>query len=189
MVAVLFARADSIYKKMPGLDVYDMERDARTFALDRPVVAHPPCRAWSRLRCFAKPMKDEKDLARWALHVVRHCGGVLEHPSGSRLFREGGITKPGSTDRDAFGGFVLPVSQSWFGHRAEKRTWLYICGIEPGDVPKMPLRLGEAERTCGLNSQRNRATARKEVSKAEREQTPPAFASYLVDIATRCEPR
>ncbi|WP_255347922.1 hypothetical protein [Xanthomonas sp. NCPPB 1128] len=31
-VAVLFARADSVYKTLPGCDVYDMERDARTFA-------------------------------------------------------------------------------------------------------------------------------------------------------------
>lgn len=29
-VAVLFARADSIYKTMPQCDVYDIERDART---------------------------------------------------------------------------------------------------------------------------------------------------------------
>jgi len=31
-VAVLFARADSIYKTLPGVEVYDMERDARTYA-------------------------------------------------------------------------------------------------------------------------------------------------------------
>ena len=30
-VAVLFARADSHYKALPGVDVYDMERDARTY--------------------------------------------------------------------------------------------------------------------------------------------------------------
>lgn len=29
MVAVLFARADSVYKGLPGCDVWDAERDAR----------------------------------------------------------------------------------------------------------------------------------------------------------------
>lgn len=46
-VAVLFARADSIYKGLPGVDVYDADRDARTFPGGCPVVAHPPCRAWA----------------------------------------------------------------------------------------------------------------------------------------------
>lgn len=31
-VAVLFARTDSVYKGLPGCDVYDIERDARTYA-------------------------------------------------------------------------------------------------------------------------------------------------------------
>ena len=44
-VAVLFARADSIYKTLPGCDVYDIKRDARTWPGGCPVVAHPPCRA------------------------------------------------------------------------------------------------------------------------------------------------
>jgi len=43
-VAVLFARADSIYKSLPDCDVYDIERDARTYDGPWPVVAHPPCR-------------------------------------------------------------------------------------------------------------------------------------------------
>jgi hypothetical protein len=49
-VAVLFARADSNYKSLPGTDVYDIERDARTYDGPHPVVAHPLYRAWGRLR-------------------------------------------------------------------------------------------------------------------------------------------
>ena len=30
-VAVLFARADSVYKTLPDVEVYDAERDARTY--------------------------------------------------------------------------------------------------------------------------------------------------------------
>ena len=82
-VAVLFARPDSIYKTFPAIDVFDELRDARTFRGGCPVVAHPPCRAWSRMKAFAKPKPWEKDLARWAVQVVRENGGVLEHPQSA----------------------------------------------------------------------------------------------------------
>lgn len=82
-VAVLFARADSVYKTLPGTDVWDAARDARNWPGGVPVVAHPPCRAWGRLAHMAKPKPDEKDLARWAVAQVRRFGGVLEHPAAS----------------------------------------------------------------------------------------------------------
>jgi hypothetical protein len=50
-VAVLFARSDSHYKALPGVDVWDSERDARKWLGGSPVVAHPPCRAWGALAC------------------------------------------------------------------------------------------------------------------------------------------
>lgn len=77
-VAVLFARRRSVYHTMAGCDVYCERRDARNYAGCLPVVAHPPCRAWSRLRAFAKPRPGERDLAFFALEQVRRCGGVLE---------------------------------------------------------------------------------------------------------------
>lgn len=73
-VAVLFARADSVYKTMPGTDVWDMERDARRWPGGAPVVAHPPCRAWASLRHHAKPRPDEKGLALFAIESVRPLG-------------------------------------------------------------------------------------------------------------------
>ena len=84
-VAVLFARADSIYKTMPECDVYDIERDARTWPGGCPVVAHPPCRAWGKLFYFAKPRAGEKELGPFAANQVRRFGGVLEHPKDSKL--------------------------------------------------------------------------------------------------------
>jgi len=62
MVAVLFARKDSIYKQMPDVDVYDIDRDARTWPGGCAVVAHPPCRGWGGLSHMAKPRHGEKDL-------------------------------------------------------------------------------------------------------------------------------
>jgi hypothetical protein len=45
-VAVLFARADSIYKTLAGCDVWDEARDALKWPGGAPIIAHPPCRAW-----------------------------------------------------------------------------------------------------------------------------------------------
>lgn len=174
-VAVLYARADSVYKAIPGLDVYDMERDARTYAGTLPVVAHPPCRVWGNLRHFAKPRPDEADLGRHAVAQVHRCGGVLEHPKRSRLWDDQGLPMPGK-GRDAFGGFSLQIPQYWFGHLAHKETLLYVCGCEPGDVPAYPMKLGEPDRFV------------EKLSKAQRERTPPDFANWLVDLAARCRP-
>ena len=193
-VAVLFARADSFYKTLPGCDVYDIDRDARTWGGGSPVVAHPPCRAWGVLSHMAKPRPDEKDLARWAVRQVREWGGVLEHPNASRLWADQELAV--SVSRDCAGGWTLPVNQHWFGHRAEKRTLLYIVGCEPNDIPELPMVLGEAPCIVGtpgrrLNGQRLKAGDlhyRPETSKAEREHTPPDLARWLVELASRCRP-
>lgn len=186
-VAVLFARADSIYKTMPECDVFDIERDARTWAGGMPVVAHPPCRAWGRLRAFAKPRDDEKALAIFAVDQVRRHGGVLEHPEASSLWPAAKMPRPGA-GVDSFGGWTLPISQFWFGHRAEKKTWLYIVGCAPNDLPIMPMKLGDAPCVIGLWSGRDKRPGmhRKEISKAEREHTPEELAAWLVELAKRC---
>lgn len=177
--AVLFARADSIYKRLPGLDVYDAARDARTYPGGLPVVAHPPCRAWGRLRAFANVQPHEPDLARWAVAQVRRWGGVLEHPAGSLLWPDQGL--PLGHRRDRWGGWTLPIHQQDFGHRAQKKTWLYIVGVEPDDLPPLPLVLGEASHVI----QSRRRDSRPHVTKAEREHTPPDLAEWLVELAAR----
>lgn len=183
MISVLFARADSNYKALPGVDVWDADRDARTWPGGNPVVAHPPCRAWGRLRHFAKPRPDEKALALFAVDQVRKWGGVLEHPAGSTLWPAAGLPAPGQ--RDQYGGFTLGVNQHWCGHRAEKATLLYICGVEPRDIPAVPLRLDEPTHVV---QSRKRSDYRPHISKAEREHTPPDFAVWLVELARRCRP-
>ncbi|MCT9011947.1 hypothetical protein N6G05_00020 [Cupriavidus gilardii] len=183
-VAVLFARTDSVYKTLPGCDVWDIERDALRWLGGAPVVAHPPCRAWASLRHCAKPREGEKNLAFVAIQNVRRWGGVLEHPQLSTLWEIAGLPEPGQ--RDEFGGWTLIVDQNWFGHRARKRTRLYIVGCEPVSIPSMPIVLGEATHTVGLWSGRNKAKARPSISKREFEATPPMFASWLVELARRC---
>lgn len=185
-VAVLFARADSVYKTLPGTDVYDIDRDARTWPGGAPVVAHPPCRAWASLRFHAKPRDGEKDLAHFAVAQVRKWGGVLEHPLRSTLWTVAGLPEPGQ--RDAWGGWTLIVHQNWFGHRAQKATRLYVVGCEPSEIPLMPMTLGEATHTVGLWSGRNRATCRPSIAKHEYESTPPPdLAVWLIELARRCK--
>ena len=184
-VAVLFARADSVYKTLPECDVYDMERDARTYDGPYPVVAHPPCRGWATLRHHAKPRADERNLARLAVALVREFGGVLEHPHRTTLWEAQRL--PAVGERDAFGGFTVVVDQNWFGHRAQKRTRLYVVGCGPLDAPKMPLQLGEASHTVGLWSGRDRTTCRPSIAKHEYEHTPPELARWLVDLAMKCK--
>ena len=185
-VAVLFARQDSVYKSIPGCDVWDIQRDALNWPGGCPVVAHPPCRAWASLRNHAKPRDGEKDLAFFAINAVRKNGGVLEHPWLSTLWAVAGLPEPGRIDN--FGGWTLPIDQNWWGHRARKRTRLYICGMRAFDLPDIPIRLGEATHTIGLWSGRNRSTCRPSVNKREYEHTPPELAYWLVDLARRCKP-
>jgi hypothetical protein len=126
--AALFVRSDSVYKTFPGVDAFDGRlRDARNFKGGVPVVAHPPCRAWSCLKKFAKPRPGERLLAVWAVVKVRQNGGVLEHPQGSELWKTLKLPKAGD-GQDQFGGWTLEVDQFHWGHKARKRTWLYIVG-------------------------------------------------------------
>lgn len=182
-VAVLFARADSVYKSMEGCDVYDIERDARTYDGPHPVVAHPPCRAWGRLRTFAKPRPDERNLARLAVAMVREWGGVLEHPAGSTLWDAQGLPKPAEC-KDQFGGWTYAAPQKWWGHKAEKATWLYVVGCAPSDLPDVPLTLGDATHVV---QSRKRSDYRPHITKAEREYTPQELAMWLVTLARKCK--
>jgi hypothetical protein len=168
-VAVLFARSNSVYKSIPGCDVWDAERDARNWQGGMPVVAHPPCRAWGRFSWAAKPRPDERALAPWAIDQVRAHGGVVEHPIGSALWDAVGCLGYGMRDR--FGGVLVPVLQSWWGHRAPKETGLYIVG----PVPEFPY-------------DDTPATGRIEnMGQAERERTPEPFARFLVYLAESCQ--
>jgi len=180
MISVLFARTDSIYKQL-GCDVWDIDRDARKFNGKNPVIAHPPCRAWGRLRTFANPRDDEKDLAFFAVEQVRRCGGILEHPAKSTLWAAAGLPLPGATDE--FGGITLGIKQSDFGHRAEKNTWLYICGLRPQDLPTPALVMGLPSFVVQTSLPKTNPRWRPSISKAEREHTPRPLAEWLIKVA------
>jgi len=181
MITVLYARRDSIYKTLPGFDVYDADRDALTWRGGTPVIAHPPCRMWGRLRNFSKPVPGEKSLALHAVHMVQTYGGVLEHPANSMLWKTCELPQPGEHDR--FGGWTFPIHQYWWGHRACKSTWLYIVGVRPAQVPDMPMLLGHAP--CVVENSSQSLNKKPVISKKEREATPPDLAVWLGDLASR----
>ena len=181
--AVLFARRTSVYKAL-GCDVYDEDRDARTFPGGKAVITHPPCRLWGSLRHCSKAPDSERQLAFFALRAVRAWGGVLEHPALSTFWLAAKLPRPGA-GADRFGGWTLAVDQYWWGHRARKRTFLYIVGVAPSAVPGFPLVLGEASHTVGLWSGRDKRTCRPSIAKAEFEATPLQFACWLLELAAR----
>lgn len=180
MIAVLCARRDSVYKSFSGVEVYDADRDAFTFTDRCPVIAHPPCAQWGRLRCFANDRPEEKKLGPFCVEMVRKNGGILEHPIGSLLWEHCELPRYGQVDE--FGGWTQPVSQYWWGHRALKATWLYVVGIPYGQLPRIPFRQGEPAHVVGTCKKERRHCS---ISHAEREQTPLLFALWLVETANR----
>ncbi|EKD46906.1 MAG: hypothetical protein ACD_67C00023G0003 [uncultured bacterium] len=181
-VAVLYCTPSSVYKKLAS-DCYDEYRDARMYRGYLPVVAHPPCRSWARLRHLAKPLPWERELALHAVSQVRRCGGVLEHPASSLLWDnipEFGSYQlpPVGASADEFGGVTLSVYQSDFGHPAPKHTWLYVVGVRPGELCKVrrPGELCKVRRAGELCKVSNQPSAR-------RMDTPEPFAKLLLSLA------
>lgn len=164
----------------PGLvrEWYDETRNAEMYAGPHPVVAHPPCGPWGRLKHFAK--HDDPALAPHAVHVVREFGGALEHPADSSLWKAMGLPLPGA-EPDAFGGRTIEVSQCDFGHVTRKRTWVYFVGGTPGDLP--PAR-EPTHSICNGRGQRLKGGEKRQRATAEQARvTPPAFAAWLIELA------
>ncbi len=182
-VAILFARTDSNYKQLPNVDVWDELRDARNWQGGCQVIAHPPCRAWGVLKHMAKPKPHEKDLARFAIAMVRKWGGVLEHPSGSELWKEMRIAEL-DLFGDEYGGYTVEIDQYDFGHVAHKPTRLYVCGCDAKDLPPMPPK--KPGRAAKSMTGQVPGTAR--CTQREREYTPLELANWLVETARRCQP-
>lgn len=143
MIAALFVDGDGAYCGLPGVDPWDVIRDARTYRGPHPVVAHPPCQRWGRYWHGApcKPhqyrMGEDGGCFAAALMAVRNYGGVIEHPSHSHAWKHFGLAAPGNrgwSNADQFGGWTCQVEQGHYGHFARKGTWLYACGV---DLPEL----------------------------------------------------
>lgn len=159
MVAVLFARKDSVYHTLPGVDVYDVNRDAFTFYGSCPVIAHPPCGIWGKYKKVCKEDKEYAyECAALAVKWVVRNGGIIEQPLGSGLFRAFGL-KPN-----------YRVFMSDFGYPAKKTTLLY-------STVKLTLPALHLPAKCAFER----------LAKKHRDVTPVEMAKWLIDSLTLLE--
>jgi hypothetical protein len=191
-VAALFIDPLGHYPKLLGkAKTWDQGRDARTYSGPWPVVAHPPCQLWVNFAALNysrwggahnKPGNDHGCFAS-ALRSVRRCGGVLEHPAGSKAWPHYGLPAPLGIGWE--GGpveWVCEVWQSAYGHKARKRTWLFYCG------PRPPLEaLWKRERGTHQVGWFDRV--KPTLSKREASASPESFARYLISLAHHANPR
>jgi hypothetical protein len=192
-VSALYIDPRGPYPKLVA-DCWDELRDARNYVGPNPVVAHPPCGPWGRLRHLYEG--QDRDCAIRALEHVRCYGGVLEHPAGSKLWEHDPalarhIGRFGA-HMDSFGGRCISVDQVEWGHVARKRTWLYLVNVNlHTSVPPYP---GRAP-THWLSGGRTPSSRRgspvppgiKVCSAQQRRRTPILFAEWLVSLAADAE--
>lgn len=191
MIAALFVQPDGCYAGLPDVDAWPEHRDARLYDGVLPVVAHPPCQLWGNMAAV--------NYARWggehnklgndggcfasALDSVRRCGGVLEHPKNSRAFAAHGLAKPNGIGWQQISQteWVCEVWQSTYGHRANKATWLYYCGINQPHELRWDRPKGTHQ--VGFQDQRGKARNKPTLSKKEANATLIAFRDELIALA------
>lgn len=186
-VAALYVQTGGCYYGLPDVDPWDEQRDARQYDGPWPVVAHPPCARWCQMASvnearYGQQIGDDGGTFAAALASVRAWGGVLEHPAYSLAWPRYSLQKPhrGSWQRDWIGGgWVTEISQSAYGHRGRKRTWLYAVvdlppSLEWGDPAGSAwVSWGDFERYPDVPR----------LSKKEASATPPPFRDLLLSIA------
>lgn len=192
MIAALYVETDGAYFGDPEIDPWDIERDARRYTGTHPVVAHPPCTRWCRLAGLVE--------ARWghargvdggcfamALHDVRRCGGVLEHPAYSDAWACFGLARPphrgGWVEAGDGVGWTCHVEQGNYGHAARKATWLYAVRTARPELRWGPSSSSAMVSWCGNHTKSRELDGRRRIGKAEAARTPPEFRAVLLDLA------
>ena len=192
-VAALFVDARGSYAELPGVDLWDEQRDARRYFGPHPVVAHPPCSRWCRLAGLVEARwghkrGDDEGCFAFALDAVRRWGGVLEHPAYSDAWRAFGLPRPprhGGWQRGPCDGWSTHVEQGRYGHPARKATWLYVYGVSHLPPLKWGFRHAHASRAlvswCENHVQSGEPRPR--IGKRAAAATPKRFRDVLLSIA------
>jgi hypothetical protein len=191
VIAALYVDPCGAYAGLPDVDLWDEARDARLYAGPYPVVAHPPCAKWSPLayinqaRLVGYRVGDDGGCFAHALEAVRHFGGVLEHPAGSLAWRKYGLPRPtrgawSASLPEMIDGWVTEVSQSAYGHRARKRTWLYAVGCA---LPDLDWSEPDTDAIVSGFLHRAGTDETRRVRPAEAAATPQAFRDVLLEMA------
>ena len=178
------------------------------------MIAHPPCARWGKLwfggmgwkmrKGYNKKLGDDYGCFLMALAFVRKYGGVLEHPKHTNAYKHFGINRPprggGWGIADDFGGLCCEVDQRWYGHPANKMTWLYCYGLPPPELkhgrgpasehvvvisnPKIPKHRDPLfPEMKNEKITRSQATGTKGLKKYDRSATPAPFKQLLIDMA------
>lgn len=188
VIAALYVLTDGPYFGLDGVDPWDATRDARNYAGPHPVVAHPPCSRWCQLayvnqKRYGHRVGDDEGCFAAALASVRQWGGVLEHPAWSYAWPHFALPRP-HRGQWLFGngGWVTEVSQVAYGHRARKRTWLYVVRHD-GSPPKS-LDWSEPAPTAQVSFCKNHGNSPlPRLSKKEASRTPTRFRDLLLELA------
>lgn len=166
-ISALYVNRNSIYKQL-GLDCWDQDRNALNYNGPNPVIAHPPCRLWSKwMRQFSKAPEEEKQTAWHAFDMIMQYGGILEHPYGSRFLDR---FWPGEIK-------IIEVHQSWWDYPITKRTWLM---MPEWYEYELPFKL-QSEFEPGQQKEWF------EKNKSKRSETTLQFAKFLIETVERNE--
>lgn len=177
-VAALYVDPNGPYPKLEGVECWDESRDARGYEGPHPVVAHPPCAPWSRMRWLCKNRSEKRDCAIRAITQVRNNGGVLEHPESTALWSALGLPRPGKSDQWGSTWYVRQVS---WGHQCVKPTWIYVVGVSD-DAVRAGLRFGGNPTHC-VCSGPGQLVKLPVAHATMRSRSPLAFAEWLVSLA------
>lgn len=186
-VSILFCDPLGSYSGL-GLDLWGESRDARLYAGENRVVAHPPCSSWCQLayinqKRWGRKVGDDGGCFESALAAVRRWGGVLEHPAFSYAWPAFGLPRPPRSGWQATtcGGWVAQVSQGVYGHPARKMTWLYYVGVDPPS-----LNWGEVPPTAQVSNCANHGDSPlPRITKKAASTTPAPFRDLLLSLARR----
>lgn len=192
-VAVLYADPKGVYQGINGVGLWDITKDARKYEGIGPVIAHPPCQLWTRFAHVNykrwggehnKPGNDGGCFAS-ALAAVKRCGGVLEHPAYSDAWKHFGLPRPNKTGwMEKDGAYVCEVWQSAYGHKANKKTWLLYCGVNPPHELNWSRPKGTHQ--IGFHDQRGKARNKPTISGKAASATPILFRDELIKLARNC---
>lgn len=109
--AALYVMPDGPYPALLGTEqCWTEERNAKTYSGAGPVVAHPPCGPWSKLRHMCT--RQDPTCGPRAFEQVRAAGGVLEHPEHSTLFEHVRAPHPNAPPDEWGGGVHITSSKS-----------------------------------------------------------------------------
>lgn len=175
-IHVLCTGRSTVYSQFPQADCYSRTRDAWLCQARRPIIAHPPCRFWSRwnLRASApiSVLINELLLGMHCVRLVQQYGGILEQPAHSRLWTAANLpwpNQPAQKDQP----FSVCIDQAEYGHPCSKMTWLYLVGIKPSQLTWSGFQLANPRRR-----------QLRDLTPGQRSATPPRLATYLVDLAS-----